>query len=238
MRSAPVFRAERPRGGTPKGFVMATKAIVGEKVGMTQVWDENDRVQGVTVVRVAPCRVVQVKTPEHDGYGALQVTFGSQRPSRLTKPELGHFARAGVEPGRKLLELRLDDIASYEVGQELTAEMWVAGERVDITATSKGKGFAGVMKRHNFSGLGASHGAHKVHRAPGAIGACATPSRVFKGTKMAGRMGHDRVTVLNLLVVEADAERELVLVKGAIPGPRGGAVIIRNAVKKPGTVTV
>lgn len=218
---------------------MATKAIVGEKVGMTQVWDDQDRALGVTVVRVAPCRVVQVKTPEHDGYSALQVTYGSVRPSRLTKPELGHFARAGVEPGPRLVELRLDDVSSYEVGQELKADLWSAGDRVDVTAVSKGKGFSGVMKRHNFSGLGASHGAHKVHRAPGAVGACATPSRVFKGTRMAGRMGHDRVTVLNLLVVEADADRDLVLVKGAVPGARGGLVLIRNAVKKPdGVVAV
>jgi large subunit ribosomal protein L3 len=210
---------------------MATKAIVGEKVGMTQVWDDQNRAVAVTLVRVAPCRIVQVKTPEHDGYSAVQVTFGSVKPSRLTKPELGHYAKAGVEPGRRLVELRLDDASSYEVGQELRADVLSAGERVDVTAVSKGKGFTGVMKRHNFAGLGAAHGAHKVHRAPGAIGACATPSRVFKGTRMAGRMGHEQVTVLNLEVVEADADRDLVLLKGAVPGPRGGLVLIRNAVK-------
>ncbi len=210
---------------------MATKAIVGEKVGMTQVWDDQNRAIPVTVVRVAPCRVVQVKTPESDGYSALQVTTGFTNPSRLTRPEAGHFAKAGVEPGRHLVELRLDDTASYRVGEELTADLWAAGERVDVTAVSKGKGFSGVMQRHNFGGLGAAHGAHKVHRAPGAIGACATPSRVFKGTRMAGRMGAERVTTLNLEVVQADPERELVLLKGAVPGPRGGLVLIRDAVK-------
>jgi large subunit ribosomal protein L3 len=210
---------------------MATKAIVGEKLGMTQVWDEQNRAIPVTVVKVAPCRVVQVKTPEHDGYSAVQVTFGMVAPKRLTKPEAGHFAKAGVEAGRRLVELRLDDTSEYQVGQEIKADVMAAGEHVDVTAVSKGKGFAGVMERHNFSGMGAAHGAHKVHRAPGAIGACATPSRVFKGTKMAGRLGHQKVTTLNLQVVEADAERDLLLIKGAVPGPRGGLVLIRDAVK-------
>ena len=210
---------------------MATKAIVGEKVGMTQIWDDQNRAIPVTLVRVSPCRVVQVKTPDRDGYSALQVTFGSVKPSRLNKPELGHFAKANVEPGKQLVELRLDDAGSYTVGQEIKADIMIAGERVDVTAVSRGKGFSGVMKRHNFSGLGASHGAHKVHRAPGAIGACATPARVFKGTRMAGRMGHQKVTVLNLEVVEADADRDIILLKGAVPGPRGGLVLIRNAVK-------
>ncbi|MCA1690727.1 MAG: 50S ribosomal protein L3 [Acidimicrobiales bacterium] len=210
---------------------MAAKAIVGEKVGMTQVWDDQNRAIPVTLVRVAPCRVVQVKTPDSDGYSALQVTFGSVKPSRLNKPELGHFAKAGVEPGSKLVELRVDDAAGYQVGQEIKADILTAGERVDVTAVSRGKGFTGVMKRHNFSGMGASHGAHKVHRAPGAIGACATPARVFKGTKMAGRVGHQKVTILNLEVVEADADRDLILLRGAVPGPRGGLVLIRDAVK-------
>ena len=210
---------------------MATKAIVGEKVGMTQVWDDQNRAIPVTLVRVAPCRVVQVKTPDSDGYSALQVTYGAVKPSRLNKPELGHFAKAGVEPGKKLVELRVDDAGSYQVGQEIKADILSAGERVDVTAVSRGKGFSGVMQRHNFSGLGAAHGAHKVHRAPGAIGACATPSRVFKGTRMAGRMGHQQVTILNLEVVEADADRDLVLLRGAVPGPRGGLVLIRDAVK-------
>ena len=210
---------------------MATKAIVGEKVGMTQVWDDQNRAVPVTLVRVSPCRVVQVKTPEQDGYSALQVTVGFTKPSRLTKPEAGHFAKAGVEPGKHLVELRLDDAAGYSVGEELTADLLTAGERVDVTAVSKGKGFSGVMKRHNFGGLGGAHGAHKVHRAPGAIGACATPSRVFKGTRMAGRMGGQQVTTLNLEVVQADPERNLLLVKGSVPGPKGGLVLVRDAVK-------
>jgi large subunit ribosomal protein L3 len=210
---------------------MAHKAIVGEKVGMTQIWDDQNRAVPVTLVKVAPCRVVQVKTPESDGYSALQVTFGSVRPSKLNKPELGHFTKAGVDPGRRLVELRIDDANGYSVGQELRADVLNAGERVDVTAVSKGKGFSGVMKRHNFGGLGAAHGAHKVHRAPGAIGACATPARVFKGTRMAGRMGHQQVTTLNLEVVQADADREIVLLRGAVPGPRGGLVLIRDAVK-------
>ena len=174
---------------------------------------------------------VQVKTPEHDGYSAVQVTYGTQKASRLTKPEAGHFSRAGVEPGRKLVELRLDDTSGYTVGQELTAEVLVAGDKVDVTAVSKGKGFAGGMKRHNFKGQGASHGNHKHHRAPGSVGACATPARVFKGTRMAGQMGNVKVTTLNLEVVQADAERELILVRGAVPGPRGGMVVLRNTVK-------
>ena len=211
---------------------MASKAIVGEKVGMTQVWDDQNRVVPVTLVKVAPCRVVQVKTPESDGYSAVQVTFGVVRPNKLNKPELGHFRKAGVEPGAKLVELRVDDSSAYEVGQEISADVLTAGERVDVTAVSKGKGFTGVMKRHNFAGLGAGHGVHKVHRAPGAIGACATPSRVFKGTRMAGRSGAEKVTTLNLEVVEADPERELLMLKGAVPGPRGGLVLIRDAIRK------
>jgi large subunit ribosomal protein L3 len=212
---------------------VATKAIVGEKVGMTQVWDEQNRAIPVTVLRVAPSRVVQVKTPEREGYAALQVTWGFRRASTLTKAERGHFEHAGVEPGRELLELRLEDAASFEVGQELTAELWSAGERVDAIAVSKGKGFAGGMKRHNFKGQGAAHGNHKHHRAPGSIGACATPSRVFKGTRMAGRMGARQVTALNLEVVSSDPEREIVLVKGAVPGPRGAVVVLRDSVKTP-----
>jgi large subunit ribosomal protein L3 len=212
---------------------VATKAIVGEKVGMTQVWDDQNRAIPVTVLRVAPVRVVQVKTPEREGYSALQVTWGFRRASTLTKPEQGHYDRAGVDPGRKLVELRLDDTSAYEVGQELTAELWAAGEKVDAIAVSKGKGFAGGMKRHNFKGQGASHGNHKAHRVPGSIGACATPSRVFKGTRMAGRMGGQQVTALNLEVVSADPERQLVLVKGAVPGARGSVVVLRDSVKTP-----
>ena len=216
---------------------MASKAIVGEKVGMTQVWDEQNRAIPVTVLKVAPVRVVQVKTVESDGYSALQVTWGFRRASTLTKPEIGHFAKASVDPGRGLVELRLDDVADYSVGQELTADIWEAGDRVDAIAVSKGKGFAGGMKRHNFKGQGASHGNHKSHRVPGSIGACATPSRVFKGARMAGQMGGKQVTALNLVVVSADPERQLVLVKGAVPGARGSVVVLRDSVKvttKPG----
>ncbi len=212
---------------------MATKAIVGEKVGMTQIWDEQHRAIPVTVVRVSPVRVVQVKTPEREGYSALQVTWGHRRSSTLTKPEQGHYDSAGVDPGRRLVELRIDDTSAYEVGQQLTVELLEAGELVDAIAVSKGKGFAGAMKRHNFKGQGASHGNHKKHRSPGSIGACATPARVFKGTRMAGRMGGQQVTTLNLEIVRADPERELVLIKGAVPGPRGGMVVLRDAVKAP-----
>ena len=212
---------------------MATKAIVGEKVGMTQIWDEQHRAIPVTVLRVSPVRVVQVKTPEREGYSALQVTWGFRRTSTLNKPILGHYEKAGVDPGRRLVELRIDDISSYEVGQQLAADLWSPGERVDAISVSKGKGFAGAMKRHNFKGQGAAHGNHKHHRAPGSVGACATPSRVFKGTRMAGRMGGRQVTALNLTIVSADPKRELVLVKGNVPGPRGAMVVLRDTVKTP-----
>ncbi|MGH9045500.1 MAG: 50S ribosomal protein L3 [Acidimicrobiales bacterium] len=214
---------------------MATKAIVGEKLGMTQIWDDQSRAVAVTVLRVAPVRVVQVKTQEKEGYSAVQVTYGFRRISSLNKPIEGHYRAAGVDPGRRLVELRLDDASDFSVGQQLTADLWAPGDRVDAIAVSKGKGFAGPMKRHNFKGQGAAHGNHKHHRAPGSIGACATPARVFKGTKMAGRMGARRVTALNLQIVSADPERELVLVKGAIPGPRGAMVVLRNSVKVPAT---
>jgi large subunit ribosomal protein L3 len=211
---------------------MARKAIVGRKVGMTQIWDDSNRMVPVTVVEVTPCRVVQIKTPQTDGYSAIQVTIGSKDARKLTKPEAGHFARAGVAPGTELVELRLDDVSGYTVGQELGADTFEAGEWVDAVGISKGKGFAGVMKRHNFQGQRATHGAHLVHRAPGSIGQCATPSRVFKGVKMAGRMGADKVTTQNLTVVRSDAEKNLVLVRGSVPGSKGGTVIIRNAIKK------
>ncbi len=213
---------------------MATKAIVGEKVGMTQVWGDDNRVIPVTVLKVSPARIVQVKTTERDGYTALQVTYGRKDPRKLTKPEAGHFARAGVEAGTNLVELRLDDIDGYSVGDELKVDLLEAGERVDVTAVSRGKGFAGVMKRHNFGGQKASHGTHRVHRMPGSIGSCSTPGRVFRGMKMAGRMGNERVTTLNLEVVAADVERDLLLVKGSVPGPTGGVVLVRNAVKAGG----
>jgi large subunit ribosomal protein L3 len=210
---------------------MATKAIVGEKVGMTQVWDDQNRVVPVTVLKVTPARVVQVKHPDTDGYSAVQVTYGSKKARSLTKPENGHFEKSGVEPGVKLVELRVDDSSAYTVGQELSVELLAAGEKVDVTSVSRGKGFAGAMKRHNFKGQGAGHGNHKHHRAPGSVGACATPSRVFKGTRMAGRMGGEKVTTLNLEIVSADPERQLLLVKGSVPGPRGGLVLVRDAVK-------
>jgi len=212
---------------------VTAKAIVGEKVGMTQVWDDQNRAIPVTVVRVSPARVVQVKTPEKEGYSALQVTWGTRRASTVTKPEQGHFEKAGVAPGKKLVELRLDDVTGYEVGQEILVDTFEKGEMIDATAVSKGKGFAGGMKRHNFGGQGASHGNHKHHRAPGSIGACSTPGRVFKGQKMAGRYGGGQVTTTNLEVVGVDVERSLVLVKGAVPGPRGGVVVLRTSVKNP-----
>ncbi len=210
---------------------MATTAIVGEKVGMTQVWDDDNNVVPVTVLRVTPVRVVQVKRPETDGYSAVQVTYGRRDASKLTKPEAGHYERAGVTPGVRLVELRLEDVSELTPGQEIGVDVLEAGQRVDVTAISKGKGFAGAMKRHNFSGQGASHGNHKKHRSPGSVGQCATPSRVFKGMKMAGQTGNEKVTTLNLKVVEADAERSLLVVRGSVPGPNGGLVVIRDAVK-------
>ncbi|HSP04859.1 MAG TPA: 50S ribosomal protein L3 [Acidimicrobiales bacterium] len=211
---------------------MATKSIVATKVGMTQVWNEEGHIVPVTMLRVQPCRVVQIKTQERDGYSALQVTYGQRDARKLTMPKAGHFAAAGVDPGETLVELRLDDVSAYEVGQELAADVFAAGDLVDITGVSKGKGFAGVMKRHGFGGMPASHGSHRVHRKPGAIGACATPARVFKGHRMAGRMGNERVTTQNLVVVESDPEREIVLIRGSVPGPKQSTVLIKDASKK------
>ncbi len=215
-----------------KEIRMAQKAIVGRKVGMTQVWDDDNKIVPVTVLEVEPCRVVQVKTNDSDGYTAIQVTLGSKEARKLSQPEAGHFAAAGVAPGQELVELRLDDASDYSVGQEIAADVFAAGEHVDAIATSKGKGFTGVMKRHNFSGQRATHGAHLVHRMPGAVGQCATPARVFKGTRMAGRSGSARVTTQSLTVVQSDAEKNLMLVKGSVPGPKGGTVVIRNAIKR------
>ena len=215
---------------------MAQQAIVGEKVGMTQTWVD-DKVVPVTMLRVAPMRIVQIKTNERDGYTALQVTYGQKKANKLNKPQAGHFEKAGVEPGKRLVELRLDSVDGFEVGQEITVEQIAAGTKVDVTATSRGKGFAGVMKRHNFKGAPASHGAHKNHRKPGAIGQCAFPARVFKGMRMAGHMGHEQVTTQNLEVVKRDVERNILLVKGSVPGPAGGVVIVRNAVKFAGKVS-
>ncbi|MCZ7527575.1 MAG: 50S ribosomal protein L3 [Acidimicrobiia bacterium] len=212
---------------------MATKGILGRKLGMTQVWDADNRIVPVTVIQAGPCRVVQLKTPERDGYAAVQLAFGETKARRITKPELGHLAAAGAQPARHLAELRVDDLSGFSVGQVIEADVFAAGARVDVTGISKGKGFTGAMKRHNFKGQGASHGNHKKHRAPGAIGACATPARVFKGTRMAGQHGNARVTTLNLEVVEGDAERGLLLLRGSVPGPSGGLVFVRDAVKSP-----
>jgi len=217
---------------TEKEPAVPTTAIVGEKVGMTQIWDEKNRAVAVTVVRVSPARVVQLKTPDHDGYSAVQVTYGARQVRTLNKPEAGHYAKAQVDPGRRLVELRVDDSSQFQVGQEISLDIFSPGDRVDVTSVSKGKGFAGVMKRHNFKGQGASHGNHKHHRAPGSIGACATPARVFKGMKMAGQMGAQKVTTLNLEVIQSDSERELLLVRGAVPGARGSVVLIRGSVKR------
>jgi large subunit ribosomal protein L3 len=210
---------------------MATKGILGEKLGMTQVFTDDGRALPVTVVRAGPCRVTQVRTVERDGYSAVQLGYGTD--SRPTKPMRGHFEAAGAEPARYLVELRTDGEGEFEPGQEIRADVFEPGDRADVVGVSRGKGFAGVMKRHGFAGLGASHGTERKHRSPGAIGACATPSRVFKGMKMAGQMGNERVTVLNLEVVEADAERGLLLLKGAVPGPPGGLLLIRSSVKAP-----
>ena len=204
------------------------KGILGTKLGTTQIF-EDTRAIPVTVIQAGPCYVAQVKSSERDGYEAVQLAFADARG--LTKPMRGHFEHHGERPGRYLVELRTDDASSYEPGQEIKADVFAAGERADVVGVSKGKGFAGVMKRHGFGGLSGSHGTERKHRSPGAIGACATPSRVFKGMRMAGQMGNERVTVLNLEVVRADPERNLLLVKGAVPGPNGGLVMVRSSVK-------
>jgi large subunit ribosomal protein L3 len=212
---------------------MAQQSIVGEKVGMTQTWVE-DKIVPVTVVRVEPMRIVQVKTTERDGYTALQVTYGHRDTKKLNRPDAGHFAKAGVAPGKRLVELRLDSVDGFEVGQELTVDQIPAGSLVDVTGTSRGKGFAGTMKRHNFKGQPASHGNNKSHRKPGSVGSCSFPARVFPGQRMAGHMGHEQVTTQNLEVVASDTERNVLLIKGAVPGPNGGVVFVRNAVKMAG----
>lgn len=203
------------------------KGILGEKLGMTQVFTDDGRALPVTVIKAGPCRVVQVKTEERDGYPAVQLSYGAA--GRVSKPRAGHFQKADAEPARYLVELRTDE--AYETGQELKADVFQPGDRTDVVGVSKGKGFAGTMRRHGFGGLPASHGTERKHRSPGAIGACATPSRVFRGTKMAGQLGNQRVTVLNLEVVEADPERGLLLLKGAVPGPVGSLVMVRSSVK-------
>jgi large subunit ribosomal protein L3 len=207
------------------------KGLLGTKLGMTQVWDENNLVVPVTVVAAGTNVVTQVRRPETDGYNAIQVGFGEIEARKVNKPTAGHFAKAGSTPRRHLLEIRTADAASYEPGQELAVDTFAAGDEIDVTGTSKGKGFAGVMKRHGFHGVGASHGAHRNHRKPGSIGACATPGRVFKGVRMAGRMGGDTVTTQNVTVHAVDAEKGLILLKGAVPGPKGGLLVLRSAAK-------
>ena len=210
-------------------------AIIGEKLGMTQIFDEEHRAVPVTAVKAGPVFVTQIKRVETDGYAAIQIAFKELAAEKAGRPATGHFAKAGVAPHRHVVEVRVEDADAYELGQEITiADVLASGQKADVTGISKGKGFAGVMKRHNFKGQGAGHGAHKVHRAPGAIGACATPARVFKGKRMPGRMGGDQVTMMNLDVVEVDAERNVILLRGAIPGPKGAIVVIREAVKANG----
>ena len=208
------------------------KGILGAKLGMTQIWD-NNKVVPVTVVQAGPCVVTQVRTPDKDGYAAVQLAYGAVNPRKVTKPKAGHFAKAGVAPRRFLVELRTTDASGYELGQEITAETFAAGQPIDVTGRTKGKGFAGVMKRHGFGGLRASHGVERKHRSPGSIGAFATPGRVFKGVRMAGRMGGGRYTAQGLTIQAIDAEQNLILVKGAIPGPKGALVLIRSAAKAP-----
>ncbi len=209
--------------------------ILGQKLGMTQIFDDEARSIPVTVVKAGPVHVVQVKTVEKDGYNAIQISYGETKPGNVNKPMAGHYAKAGVAPGKHLIEVKVEDPSEYQVGQEIKVEeLFEVGTRADVSGVSKGKGFSGVMKRHNFSGQGASHGNHKKHRAPGAIGACATPSRVFKGMRMAGRMGGEKVTTLSLEVAGVDPERGLLMLNGSVPGPKGSVVFVREAVKARG----
>lgn len=211
------------------------RAILGQKLGMTQVFDDEARAIPVTVIKAGPVHVTQIKTIENDGYNAIQISYGEVKPGRVSKPEAGHYAKAEVAPGSHLVEIKVDDPSQFQLGQELkVTEMFEPGTKADVSGVSKGKGFSGVMKRHNFAGQGASHGNHKKHRAPGSIGACATPSRVFKGMRMAGRMGGEKVTTLNLEVVSIDEERGLLLLGGSVPGPKGSVILVREAVKANG----
>jgi len=207
------------------------KGILGTKLGMTQIFDESNRVVPVTVVEAGPCVVTQIRTVENDGYNAIQIAYGEIDPRKAKKPQAGHFKKAGVTPRRHMAEIRMDDVSGYEVGQDVTVDIFEGIDFVDVTGTSKGKGFAGGMKRHGFSGQGASHVNQAAHRRVGGIGACATPGRVFKGTRMAGRMGSDRVTTQNLKIQKIDTEANLLIIKGAIPGARGGLVTVKTAVK-------
>jgi large subunit ribosomal protein L3 len=211
---------------------MGMKGILGTKLGMTQVFDEAGQVVPVTVVQAGPCVVTAVRTPDSDGYSAVQLGFGEIDPRKVTKPVAGLFEKAGVTPRRYVAELRTEDASEYTLGQEVTAELFEAGQRVDVTGRSKGKGTAGVMKRHGFKGLSSSHGTQRKHRSPGSIGGCATPGRVFKGLRMAGRMGAVRTTVQSLTVHAVDNDKNLLLIKGAVPGPAGGLVMVRSAVRE------
>ena len=216
----------------------AVKGILGKKLGMTQVFDSNNKIVPVTVIEAGPCVVTQIRTPEVDGYSAVQLAFGAVDPRKVTKPEAGHFAKAGVTPRTEVAELRTSSAAQYSVGQELRADVFAAGELVDAPGTSKGKGHAGVMKRHGFGGIGASHGVDRKHRMPGSIGNRTTPGRVFKGKRMSGHMGVDTVTTQNLLVHSVDAEKSIILIKGAVPGPKGAIIFVRSAAKKAVSETV
>lgn len=208
------------------------KGILGTKLGMTQTWDADNRVVPVTVIQAGPCVVTQVRTPDKDGYSAVQMGFGAVKAKHVTKPEQGHFDAAGVTPRKHVLELRTTDASEYTLGQEITAETFAADEIVDVIGITKGKGTAGVMKRHGFGGLGAGHGVHRKHRSPGSIGGCSTPGKVFKGLRMAGRMGNQKKTVQNLTVHAVDADRGLILIRGAVPGAKGGLVVVRTATRK------
>jgi large subunit ribosomal protein L3 len=214
-----------------KPTTVVVKGLLGEKLGMTQVWDENNKLVPVTVVQAGPCVVTQVRTADDDGYTSVQIAFGAIDPRKVTKPLAGHFAKAGVTPRRHVVELRTADAGDYSLGQELTVATFEAGQKVDVVGTTKGKGTAGVMKRHGFKGLGAGHGVQRKHRSPGSIGGCATPGRVFKGMRMAGRMGFERQSTQNLTLHAVDAERGLLLIKGAVPGPRGSVVLVRTPAK-------
>jgi large subunit ribosomal protein L3 len=214
-------------------MAVVTKGIIGRKLGMTQIFDEAARAVTVTAIEAGPCPIAGVRTPERDGYSAIQLAFDETKETKLNKPQIGHLRKAGLAPHRHLVELRVADTSGFQPGQVLKADVFEAGERADVVGTSKGKGFAGVMKRHNFAGAPGSHGTERKHRTPGSIGAGTTPHHVFKGRKMPGRMGHERVTVLNLEVVRVDPERNLILVKGAVPGPDGGLVVVRSAVRRP-----
>ena len=207
------------------------KGILGTKLGMTQIFDEENRVIPVTVVEAGPCVVSQIRTVETDGYNAIQIAYGGIDPRKVNQPLTGHFKKAGVTPRRHVTEIRMDDVSGYEVGQDVTVEIFNDIKFVDVTGTTKGKGYAGAMKRHGFAGQGAGHGNQAAHRRVGGIGAAATPGRIFKGKRMAGRMGNDRVTTQNLKVQKIDADANIILIKGAIPGNRGGIVTVKTAVK-------